>query len=155
LKTEIQKIASLLNRTFTKGAWHGPSAMEVLGQVAESSAHKCLPGTHSIIELVAHMTSWRTFVISRLEGNSAFKITDELNFPDVNDWKKVVEDLSQSQSKLLAAVERFPVEKLSELVPGVEHKYTFYTLIHGIIHHDLYHIGQIMLINKTATDQPK
>jgi uncharacterized damage-inducible protein DinB len=151
MKTEIQKISSLLNRTFNKGAWHGPSVTEVLQQVDESSAQKRLAGTHSIIELVAHMTSWRDFTISRLEGDNNFQVTDELNFPDEKSWNKALAALNESHRKLVAAVEKFPEEKLSELVPGVENKYTFYTLIHGIIHHDLYHIGQIILINKTAS----
>jgi hypothetical protein len=109
-----------------------------------------LPGTHSIIELVAHMTSWRIFVIKKLEGDSGYTVGDETNFPQATDWGKTSKDLDESQSGLLTAIEKFPDEKLSHLVEGVTSKYTYYTLIHGIIHHDLYHIGQIKLISKVT-----
>jgi hypothetical protein len=43
-------------------------------------------------------------------------------------------------------LEKTPNEKLQEVVPG--RKYKFFTMIHGIIHHDLYHTGQIVLLKK-------
>lgn len=153
MKTETQKIVSLLKRTFEKGAWHGPSVKEVLQSITADDARSKLSNSHSIIELVAHMTAWRNFVTRKLEGDQDYKVTEELNFPAATEWLKVIEDLEESQGKLLAAVEQFPVEKLSELVPHSTHQYTFYTLLHGIIHHDLYHAGQIKLIQKATAKQ--
>jgi hypothetical protein len=148
--TEVEKIIRLLNKSFDKGAWHGPTVREILAQVKNENVFNRLPNTHSIIELVAHMTSWRNYVTRRILGDSEFTVSDELNFPTSTDWSKVMGDLEKSHSELIAALENFPAEKLSELVPAASHKYTFYTMLHGIIHHDLYHAGQIILIN-TAT----
>jgi uncharacterized damage-inducible protein DinB len=150
MKTEIQKLQSLLHRTFEVGAWHGPTVKEVLAPVSQETAHAKLPNTHSIIELVSHMITWRNFVAKRLGKDPAYKVSEDMNFPVVTDWSQVLKDLDESQKKLEAAVADFPADRLSELVPHVESKYTFYTLIHGIIHHDLYHIGQIMLIRKAT-----
>src|SRR5687767_9015391 len=125
MKTETQKMSSLLKRTFEKGAWHGPSVKEVLQTVTTATAMNKLPNTHSIIELVAHMTAWRKFVTQKLKGNDVYKVTEDLNFPVATEWLKVVQDLESSQSELLVAVEGFPIEKLSELVPHPTHKYTF------------------------------
>jgi hypothetical protein len=153
MKTDTEKIISLLKRTFEKGAWHGPSVKEVLADVTAEGAQHRLSHTHSIIELVAHMISWRIFVIQKLGGNNAYMVTDGLNFPKRNDWDKVLQELEDSQQDLLAAIERFPIYKLGDLVPVSEQNYTYYTLLHGIIHHDLYHIGQIMLIKKATAAQ--
>lgn len=150
MKTETQKIASLLKRTFDRGAWHGPSVKEALKDVDGSLALKRLNNTHSIIELVAHMTSWRRYVINRLQGNNSFVVSDEMNFPKRDDWDNVLQELEESQQQLLELVEKFPVYKLSELVPVSEQNYTYYTLLNGIIHHDVYHAGQIMLIRKAV-----
>jgi uncharacterized damage-inducible protein DinB len=150
MKTEKEKIISLLNRTFDKGAWHGPSVKEVLASISPQQAHHRLNSSHSIIELVAHMISWRTYVIKRLEGDNAYNVAEENNFPQGTEWTKTLEQLDASQVSLVRAIEKFPPEKLSELVQGVTEKYTYYTLIHGIIHHDLYHIGQIKLISKAT-----
>lgn len=148
MKTETEKITSLLKRTFERGAWHGPSVKEVLRGIDGNLAVKRLSNTHSIIELVAHMISWRRYVISRLQGNNSFTVSDEMNFPKPVDWDKVLQELEESQQQLLALIEIFPVYKLSELVPVSEQNYTYYTLLNGIIHHDVYHAGQIMLIRR-------
>jgi uncharacterized damage-inducible protein DinB len=151
-KTETQKLVSLLKRSYDRGAWHGPSVKETLELVSPEISSNRLPNTHSIIELVSHMITWRKFVIAKLEGGD-LKVTDEMNFPKQNDWSKVIEELEGTQAKLLSLVETFPVEKLGELVPHPNAKYTYYTMINGIIHHDLYHTGQIILITKATAKQ--
>jgi uncharacterized damage-inducible protein DinB len=150
MKTEIEKLTSLLKRTFDKGAWHGPTVTETLQGVTAANAFNRLPNTHSIIELVGHMTAWRTYVAKKLMGDDSFTVTDELNFPAGTNWEKTLKGLEESQRQLLTAIEKFPEEKLSALVIGVDDQYTYYTLINGIIHHDTYHTGQIKLITKAT-----
>ena len=149
MNTEIQNILSLLTKTFEKNAWHGPSVKEVLSDITPEQSLKRLDRTHSIIELVAHMTSWRIFVIRKLEGDIDYKVEDDKNFPAESDWTKALKDLYASQAQLVELVKNFPSVKLSDIVPHGSYKYSYYTLVHGIIHHDLYHIGQIALIKKT------
>ena len=148
MKTETEKIISLLKRTFDRGAWHGPSVKESLKDVDAAHAMKRLANTHSVIELVAHMTSWRKYVINRIQGNNSFTVTDEMNFPKREDWTNVLKELDDTQDELLALIADFSVYKLSELVPVSEQNYTYNTLLNGIIHHDVYHVGQIMLIRR-------
>jgi uncharacterized damage-inducible protein DinB len=152
MQSEIQRIVSLLKQTFEKDAWHGPSVKEVLNKITADQAFNRLPNTHSIIELVAHMTSWRTYVTRKLSGDDSYQVTDELNFPANTDWLQTIHLLEESQRQLILAIEAFPADKLAEQVDGLKDRYTYYTLIHGIIHHDLYHTGQLMLMQK-ATDK--
>lgn len=149
MKTEKEKIRRLLERTFEKGAWHGPSVKEAIAGISQEQSHHRFLNTHSIIELVTHMTAWRTYVTKRLLGDSVYEVSDEMNFPKSSDWKKAVDDLNKSQEELLKALDSFPEERFAELVPHPSAKLTFYTLLHGIIHHDLYHTGQIKLIGKS------
>ena len=148
LMDEISRIISILKRTFEQDAWHGPSVMETLKDVSETECQKRLPGTHSIGELVLHMTAWRIFVIKKLEGDDEFTVSEELNFPEMKKWKDAVIALQNSQAALLEAIGKFDPARLQNLVPYGRHEYTYYTLIHGIIHHDAYHTGQIVLIKK-------
>jgi uncharacterized damage-inducible protein DinB len=150
MKSEIERLTSLLQRTFEKNAWHGPAVKEVLEGITGEQALKRIGTTHSIIELVAHMTSWRIFVIRKLQGEDDYKVTDELNFPETTDWPRALRELDESQEKLLEAIRAFPEEKLGELVPHNTYRYTYYTLIHGILHHDLYHTGQLSLIKRAV-----
>lgn len=66
-------ILSLLARTYEKDAWHGPSVKEVLDDVDPKDVHKKINGSHSIIELVAHIASWRKFVIKKLQETVGLK----------------------------------------------------------------------------------
>jgi uncharacterized damage-inducible protein DinB len=152
---EIKRIISLLQKTVEKNAWHGPSLKEALADVTPEMALKKLPPAHSIIELISHMTSWRIFTLKKLRGDIEYSVSDELNFPATTDWQKVLQDLEESQHNLINAMESFPEEKLKELVPHATHRYTYYTLLHGIIHHDLYHLGQIMLLKKLFNGSPE
>lgn len=150
---EVENIISLLKRTFEKDAWHGPSVREALKDLAGEEAFSRLPDTHSIIELVAHMTAWRTYAVKKLEGEASYKVSDQMNFPDAKNWQVVLADLEESQRQLEARLRTITSEKLQEQVPGVTSPLSFYVLIHGIIHHDLYHAGQIILIRKARAKQ--
>jgi uncharacterized damage-inducible protein DinB len=146
MRSEIQRIINTLKHTFEKDAWHGPSVKEVLSDVNEDKIHNRIGNGNSIIELVSHMTAWRNFVIEKLQGNASFEISDEQNFPKGKDWNAALTELNKSQADLISALEKTPDEKLQEIVPG--RKFKFYVMLHGIIHHDLYHTGQIVLLKK-------
>jgi len=148
MKTEIQRIINALQHTYEKNAWHGPSVKEALADVTEKQSSNRMGDSHSIIELVAHMTAWRTFVTEKLKGNDAFELTDEQNFTNEKDWNKALINLEQSQVNLLKALSEISDEKLNEVVPN--RKFKFHVMLHGIIHHDLYHTGQIVLLKKAT-----
>lgn len=120
--------------------------MEVLMDIDASIVYKKINTTHSIIELVGHMTFWRRLVTESLLGNKSFEVTDSLNFPVITDWLQALDSLRDSQTKLLQALAQFPSERLHEVVPN--RPYKFFTMTHGIIHHDLYHLGQIVLLKR-------
>lgn len=150
MATEIERIARMLEKTFEQHPWYGPSMMDILSELTEAEASRRAGQSHSIIELVLHMTSWRTFAIRRLKGDNDFEVSDKANFPESASWHEALKKLKQSQAELLTAARNFSESGLSDLVPSSSHKYTFYTLLHGIIQHDIYHIGQIQLIRKSA-----
>ena len=147
---EIYRIISLLNQTFQSDAWHGPSVREGLAGISGEQSLRRLPNTHSIIEIVAHMTEWRKYVLKKLDGDSDYMVSAAMNFPQCRDWTQTVTQLEESQAQLITSLEKFPEEKLDQLVAGVTTGRTYYMLLQGIIHHDLYHTGQILLIRKAT-----
>lgn len=104
--------------------------------------------SHSIEELIRHMTAWRKYVIKKLEGDERFEVDDATNFPEEHDLTEAIHRLDESQQQLLHALKNTSEEKLREKVP--KRPFTYFTMLHGIIHHDLYHAGQIMLILKST-----
>lgn len=150
--SEIDRIVRLLSKTFDRGAWHGPTVREVLKTVQPEQANRRIGSSHSIIELTLHMNSWRMFAVHRLRGDGVYEVAPEMNFPEPGSltWTEVCSSLEKSQQELLEAAREFPENRLGELVPSSSFKYTYYTLLHGIVHHDLYHIGQIQLIRMAS-----
>lgn len=154
-KEEVLRIIDLLNDTYeSEQAWHGSSVVEILRGVSPKMANRRLtPATHTIAELVFHITTWRIFAVRKLQGDLTFDIkTKEKNwktFSIVDDleWETLQMELSLSQEELISELEkRTSDEFLDEIVPGRD--YSYYTLLHGLITHDLYHAGQIALIKK-------
>lgn len=101
--------------------------------------HHRAGGAHDFVEM---------FVVKRLQGDADFKVSDESNFPAATDWVATLNALEESHTQLMEALKSFPEHKLHETVPNASAPYSFYILLHGIVHHDLYHTGQIMLIRR-------
>lgn len=59
---------------------------------------------------------------------------------------QAVADLQNSQTALIAALEPFTDDRLEETVPGK--KFNWYVMLHGLVHHDIYHSGQISLLKQ-------
>ncbi len=145
--TEIERISMLLENTFEGSAWHGPAVMDALADITpEISMHR-IGKTHSIVELVMHMTSWRKFVTEKLKGNTLYDVSPEQNFPKPSPWAQALTNLKTSQRELMDALKTFPEPRLNDIVPT--RKYNFYSMLQGIIQHDIYHTGQIMMIKRS------
>lgn len=151
MASEIERITRLLEKTFDKQPWYGSSIMETLSDIIPDIISKHQGETHSILELVMHMTAWRQFAIKRLQGDADFEITEDLNFPVVGTWEEAIKNLQTSQRILTDEVKKFSENRLGDLVPSKRQKYTYYTLLHGIIQHDIYHLGQIALLKKSLS----
>jgi len=149
---ETQRMARQVEKAFDKQPWYGSSVMKILSGIDPAIVTRQHGNTNSIIALVLHMASWRTFVTKRLQGDNDFEVSEENNFPKPGAWKDALAALAETQAALLKAIQNFPDERLDELVPSKTMKYTYYTLIHGIVQHDVYHLGQIAYISKSLEE---
>lgn len=151
--SEIARITDLLDRTFEGDAWHGPPVSKALeGVTAARAAAKPVAGAHSIWEITLHMRAWKDIVRRRLEGE-VFAVEQDgpEDWPRVgatgdSDWKAAVDGLRAAHRALRQAIAAFDRTKLDDPVGGRSD--SAYVLIHGIVHHDLYHAGQISLLRK-------
>ena len=142
----IKMMAKQLDRVFNGPAWHGPSIVETLEKITQENAQNHFKNSHTIIQLIGHMTTWRKFVTEKLKGNDSYDVIDEMNFHVPGSLEETIQQLLSSHQELMAAIKEFPEEKLKDKVPTRE--YSFQTMLHGILHHDLYHLGQIALLNR-------
>jgi uncharacterized damage-inducible protein DinB len=149
--SELERIADQLQRAYEGSAWHGPSVMEALQDVTpEIAARRQIAGAHTIWELVHHIGAWADIPRRRIMGEE-FEITDALNFqpmpePTADSWKRSLDNLAESQSKLMELVRGMSELRLDQ--PIKKDGPTLYLLLHGVVQHHIYHAGQIMLLKK-------
>lgn len=113
---------------------------------------------HSIAELAAHMISWRTFAQRRLKGDTGYLPEQEETF----DWRQYASDkksawdamrnqFGTNQHQLLSLLDQRDDSLLEREVTGKP--YTFRYLLTGLIQHDVYHLGQIVYIQRLFEEQ--
>ncbi|MDD5543663.1 MAG: DinB family protein [Acidobacteriia bacterium] len=152
---EIHRIEDQLNRAVRGGAWHGPSLLQILkGVSASQAAARPVNGSHSIWEIVNHVTVWQTLVRGGLVGQKMPHLAASKDWPlvnkiDVKAWKNTLKQLEASAETLRQALRATSEDRLSARVRG--RRYSVYYMLHGIIQHDLYHAGQIALLKKAQS----
>lgn len=133
-------------------AWFGESYMEKLKDVDDELAFlKPTPDIHSIAELISHCIFWRKALINILqESGKKLSMSDPENWILNEELKTVgfpdlLNNLENSQKKILKLLETLSPEKFAlEYREGAKIE----DLLTGVIHHDIYHLGQIALVKK-------
>jgi DinB family protein len=149
--SDIQHILDHYDGVVNGEPWHGDPIWQVLdGISAQQAAARPVPQTHTIWEIVMHMTFWEDVATRRLAGLRA-GLVEELNFPAMpaatdENWRQTLEQLRASHTRFRQALAELDPAKLHRLTAAG--KRTFYDEAHGIIEHHLYHLGQIALLKK-------
>lgn len=149
--SEAPRIADQLKRSIRGTAWHGPSVLEILGDVtADEAVHRPIPDAHSIAELVLHITAWLGAVTRGLDSRST-QLTAEEDWPPVPqpfDWPAVMQQLRDASLQLRARVTTLADTDLEHTVRGYDQDFSIYVLLHGVVQHNIYHAGQLALLKK-------
>lgn len=149
LENELQKVLS-------GEPWYGLPIYTILDQVTfESAYEKPAHSAHNIAEIILHMLSWTEEVMDRLNEKPASDPVSgdwpPIGGPDEQKWKLWIDDLKLVNVNLIKAIRDFPAEKWDELIideRGDEPVTTYKELIYGFIQHQIYHAGQIALLNR-------
>jgi len=147
--SNLKEVIQNLKDTFNGSAWHGPNLQEILKDITAEQSLRKVGNSHNIAELVHHIYAWRFYVIQHLEGRDNYEVPDDFNFIkietiDKKHWIQLKSQLTDSQSIILNHLQSANDSLLDKLVGGREFKYS--KLLHGLIHHDLYHAGQIRML---------
>lgn len=153
MNTEILKIAEQLKEAYEGEPWFGKSAARLLADTTTAEAFEKPAGQHSILELVWHMVNWKRFAINRLRkdtdaGVQIFEEQDwlQLDHADKRLWQQGLDMYQQAHNELVEVVQQQTDDLLPQQVP--ERVYKYQALLHGILHHDVYHLGQIAYVQK-------
>lgn len=149
--TEVERILDQYDRAMNGDAWHGDPVWKILeGVSAEQAGTRTHPDTHTIWELVSHMTFWETEVYRRF-NNLPARSPEKLNFPAMpeptaENWNAALAEFRQSNVEFRRALSQIDPSRLDQPTAGGDKP--AYVEAHGVIQHSLYHAGQIALLRK-------
>lgn len=162
--TESDRLAELVECVIAGDPWHGSSVVALLeGVSATQAASVVVPSAHSMWELVLHMTGWADEVRARLAGRAAGEPAsgDWPALPSVSPeaWSRSVEALVSSHRALAVAIREAGDGVLE--TPVVDHRdraagtgLSKYLTLHGLVHHTVYHSGQLALLRRALEKRP-
>ena len=155
--TTAQQLQYELETAFVGRPWYGNPISEIITEGSWQAAFNIPPGSvHSTAHIILHMTGWTEEVISRLQGNPAADPArgdwPEPTAPSEQSWHQLVIDLDEANSNLIKAMQVFSADRWDELINDQrelnEPVTTYKELVYGFIQHQIYHAGQIALLNR-------
>lgn len=103
-----------------------------------------------VLSILHHMIAWRKYVIQVLQGgqpNIVIDSTDDWPIPTEESRKEdIVSQFIATYRTLLKSIEDFPENRWFENLWHGE--YHFHKLVSGLMDHDLYHMGQAVILSK-------
>ena len=148
---ESQRIINLFEKGYDGSPWIDVNLVDTLHSVsAEVVLKRLSPSSNSIWEITNHIISWRKNVLQRVQGNQ-LKTPSHNYFITVKkgtaaEWKKTLQELEASQQEWIQFLKKLKEPALEEIYSPNEMSY--YEHIHGILQHDVYHLGQIVMLAK-------
>ncbi len=158
---EVDRIRDQIERAFDGDPWCGPSLMEVLeGIDASLAAIRVLGVSHSIWEIVLHVSGWQGAVADRIAGKPV-AMPEAGGWPeaagrDAEAWEAAKRGLVDSHRRLLIALDGLSESDLDHRVGDSRNQamgtgMTAFANLHGIAQHAMYHAGQIAILKKLAS----
>ncbi|AXY76289.1 DinB family protein [Paraflavitalea soli] len=153
MNKEIQYIITTLQESLDGEPWYGRSMYSLLDEVDPSSVFVNPDETgHALIELLYHMIAWAQFIQSTLEedpekGIAYYEALDWRDIdPTIHTWKNGVMEIKATHKRIIELLKSKNDDFLA--TPVSKRKYNVGYMLHGLIQHNIYHLGQIAYVKK-------
>ncbi len=157
MNTIIQHIIRQYQEIQQGKPWIGSTYTSKLNQIDEDDFFKRpIEDLHSIAEIISHLTLWRKETILKIQTGKGSKTDDcEENWLS-NDkleslgWQHIKSEYDKTLTDLIDLLKSKDDTFLNEEYYDTDFKgyYPYSFIINGMLHHDLYHLGQIGIIIK-------
>lgn len=157
MKILIEHIIQQLLENQAGKAWIGPTFKSRLQVINEDNAFiRPLPGLHSVAEIISHLTTWQKETILKIKtGKGSLTDDCEENWysnEKLRDkgWERIWSEYQTSLSAIIALLRTKEDSFLKEQYYDTDFKghYPYSFVINGMLHHNLYHLGQLGIIVK-------
>lgn len=148
---EVKFLRDQIETTFKGDSWHGPNLIRTLeGIDVEQAKKRPLGERHTIWELADHISFWMEEVWKSIRDRSPLNPDKRTDWPEMGttdeEWELSVDRMGAAVNMTMDALTEWNDEDLQAKVPGTN--YSFKQMLHGMVHHNLYHAGQINVLKK-------
>ena len=148
---ETERISKLFADLYNGSPWIGVVIVPTLKKLtAKQAARRIYKDWNTIWEITNHLISWRENVLRRVQGDVIKSPSHNYVQPvkDTSDlaWQQTMQRLEDSQNAWLSFLKKFKTSDFENIYPN--NHMTYYEHLHGILQHDAYHLGQIVLLSK-------
>ncbi|WP_299212890.1 DinB family protein [uncultured Dokdonia sp.] len=157
MNTTIQIYAQQLEAINYKSLWLGANLMEKIDGISNHTAFiRPIPEIYSVAEIIGHLTALNIDVINKIKEHLLIQQVYQPDHWRSNEelktigWKQLKEDYEKSILSLIILLKDKDDSFLEKTYTEDNHKsrYPFEFALEGVIHHILYHLGQIGIIIK-------
>lgn len=148
---EIKRTLGLFQKLYDGSPWIDINLSSVLKNVsAEQASKRVFKNCNTIWEITNHLIGWRLNVLKRVQDKIAAS-PDNNYFEPVADtseknWANTLKRFSDTQKEWTEFLNKADSDIFEKVYSS--NNMTYYEHIHGIIQHDAYHLGQIVLLVK-------
>ncbi len=152
MKERINDLVSQMTEIQNGKPWIGSNFSKKMQLVSEEDFYRHpIMHMHSVAEIISHLTTWRKETLLKLETGTG-SLTDDhpSNWKDSDTLRslgrsKILRDYDNSLSGILSFLEGKSDDFLQNTYYDGDFKgnYTYAWLLQGMMHHDIYHLGQI------------
>lgn len=146
-----QQIAKHFRDIHFGGNWTCSNLKDNLKDVTWQQATTKISSFNTIAALVFHMNYYVSAVLKVLQGGP-LEAKDMYSFdhPPIEseeDWNRLLEKTWDDAENFAKLIEQFPEDRLLETFINDDYG-TYYRNFNGIIEHNHYHLGQVVIIKK-------
>jgi uncharacterized damage-inducible protein DinB len=158
MQEELKYLIDQFQAIYYGPNWIGDSVASVLDNLPVQIVFQKPPGKrHSITEILKHMMVWKYLLVNRLSGDNIYDVDQEESFntsiygeAGAEAFKKLISDSDDCHRELISLLEKAKPEILQSEV--ALRKYNMQYLAHGILQHDIYHLGQLAFLKKQLSN---
>ena len=157
MKVLIEYVINQLQENQDGKVWVGSTYNSKLKKIDEENAFiRPADDLHSVAEIISHLTTWQKETILKIKtGKGSLTDDSEENWYSNEELKKktwitILSEYQTSLSEIIALLKTKEDPFLQEEYydPDFKGNYAYSFIINGMLHHNLYHLGQIGIIIK-------
>jgi hypothetical protein len=146
---QVKFIIDQIKTTFMGNSFLDTSITRTIEDLLPKEALlKSHPQERNIWELIKHISIWNQYATNILQQCKVLKLDEEEEWAPSGkteaDWITTKNELKRSVNLLINELMKWNNQRLLEIIPGSETSYK--QMLHGVLHHNLYHLGQIALL---------